>query len=42
MAAVIQRAYTQGVSKRSVYELVKAMDMTGISKPGIQTRDRDR
>ena len=30
--AVIQEAYIQGVSTRSVDELVKAMGMTGISK----------
>src|SRR6516225_3189452 len=32
LAAVIQEAYVQGVSTRSVDELVKAMGMTGISK----------
>jgi len=32
LAAVIQKAYVQGVSIRSVEELVKAMGMTGISK----------
>jgi putative transposase len=32
MAAVIQEAYVQGVSTRSVDELVKALGMTGISK----------
>jgi len=32
MAAVIQEAYIQGFSTRSVDELVKAMGMTGISK----------
>jgi putative transposase len=32
LAAVIQEAYIQGVSTRSVDELVKAMDMAGISK----------
>ena len=32
LAAVIQEAYIQGVSTRSVDELVKAMGMTGISK----------
>jgi putative transposase len=32
MAVVIQEAYIQGVSTRSVDELVKAMGMTGISK----------
>src|SRR5690348_5983202 len=32
LTAVIQEAYVQGVSTRSVDELVKAMGMTGISK----------
>src|SRR5246500_1367499 len=32
LIAVIQEAYIQGVSTRSVDELVKAMGMTGISK----------
>ena len=32
LAAVIQEVYVQGVSTRSVDELVKAMGMTGISK----------
>jgi hypothetical protein len=32
LAAVIREAYVQGVSTRSVDELVKAMGMTGISK----------
>ncbi|WP_060489957.1 IS256 family transposase, partial [Pseudomonas sp. NBRC 111121] len=35
MAAVIQEAYIQGVSTRSVDELVKAMGMTGISKSQV-------
>ena len=34
-AAVIQEAYIQGVSTRSVDELVKAMGMTGISKSQV-------
>jgi len=34
-AAVIQEAYVQGVSTRSVDELVKAMGMTGISKSQV-------
>ena len=35
LTAVIQEAYIQGVSTRSVDELVRAMGMTGISKkPG--------
>jgi putative transposase len=32
LAAVIQEAYVQGVCTRSVYELVKALGMSGISK----------
>jgi putative transposase len=32
LAAVMQEAYIQGVSTRSVDELVKAMGMTGISR----------
>lgn len=32
LSAVIQEAYIQGVSTRSVEELVRAMGMTGISK----------
>jgi putative transposase len=32
LVAVIQEAYVQGVSTRSVDELVKALGMTGISK----------
>jgi putative transposase len=35
LAAVIQEAYVQGVSTRSVDELVKAMGMTGISKSRV-------
>lgn len=35
MAAVIQEAYIQGVSTRSVDELVKAMGMFGISKSQV-------
>jgi putative transposase len=35
LAAVIQEAYVQGVSTRSVDELVKAMGMTGISKSQV-------
>jgi transposase-like protein len=35
LAAVIQEAYVQGVSTRSVDELVKAMRMTGISKSQV-------
>src|SRR5919106_245983 len=35
LAAVIQEAYVQGVSTRSVDELVKALGMTGISKSQV-------
>jgi putative transposase len=35
LAAVIQEAYVQGVSTRSVDELVKAMGMSGISKSKV-------
>ena len=35
LAAVIQEAYIQGVSTRSVDELVKTMGMTGISKSQV-------
>ena len=35
LAAVVQEAYVQGVSTRSVDELVKAMGMTGISKSQV-------
>jgi putative transposase len=35
LAAVIQAAYIQGVSTRSVDELVKAMSMAGISKSQV-------
>ena len=35
LAAVIQEAYLQGVSTRSVDELVKAMGMSGISKSQV-------
>ena len=43
LTAVIQEAYIQGVSTRSVDELVKAMGMTGISKSQVSrlcARDR--
>ena len=33
---MIQEAYVQGVSTRSVYDLVKAMGMTGISKSQVR------
>jgi putative transposase len=35
LAAVIQEAYVHGVSTRSVDDLVKAMDMSGISKSQV-------
>jgi putative transposase len=40
LAAVVQEAYVQGVSTRSVDELVKAMGMTGISKSQSLPRRR--
>ena len=35
LTAVIQEAYVQGISTRSVDELVKAMGMAGISKSQV-------
>jgi transposase-like protein len=35
LTAVIQEAYVQGISTRSVDELVKAMGMEGISKSQV-------
>lgn len=35
LTAVIQEAYIQGVSTRSVDDLVKAMGMSGISKSQV-------
>jgi putative transposase len=35
LTAVIQEAYIQGVSPRSVDDLVKAMGMSGVSKSQI-------
>jgi transposase-like protein len=35
LTAVIQEAYIQGISTRSVDDLVKAMGMTGISKSQV-------
>src|SRR5215471_12409710 len=35
LTAVIQEAYVQGISTRSVDELVKALGMTGISKSQV-------
>jgi putative transposase len=40
LAAVIQEAYIQGVSTRSVDELVKAMGMSGISKSQVSGKIR--
>ena len=43
LTAVIQEAYIQGVSTRSVDELVKAMGMSGISKSQVSRLcERDR
>ena len=43
LAAVIQEAYIQGVSTRSVDDLVQAMGMSGaIQEPGLQAVRRDR
>ena len=43
LTAVIQEAYIQGVSTRSVDDLVKAMGMSGISKePGLPALRGDR
>ena len=43
LAAVIQEAYIQGVSTRSVDDLVQAMGMSGVSiEPGLQAVRRDR
>jgi len=41
LTAVIQEAYVQGVSTRSVDELVKAMGMTGISKSQVSRLCRE-
>ncbi len=35
LTAVIQEAYAQGISTRSVDDLVKAMGMSGISKSQV-------
>jgi transposase-like protein len=37
LTAVIQEAYIQGISTRSVDDLVKAMGMSGISKSHMWT-----
>ena len=43
LTAVIQEAYIQGVSTRSVDDLVQAMGMSGISKSQVsQAVRRDR
>jgi len=42
MAAVIQEAYIQGVSTRSVDELVKAMGIRHLKKPSVTARRRVR
>jgi transposase-like protein len=38
LTAVIQEAYVQGISIRSVDELVKALGMAGISKSQVSRR----
>ena len=40
LTAVIQEAYVQGISTRSVDDLVKAMGMTGISKSQVSWRTK--
>jgi transposase-like protein len=42
LTAVIQEAYIQGVSTRSVDDLVKAMGMSGIQEPGQPVVRGDR
>jgi putative transposase len=41
LTAVIQEAYIQGISTRSVDDLVKAMGMTGISKSSVSKLCKD-
>ena len=41
MTAVIQEAYIQGLSTRSVDDLVKVMGMTGVSKTQVSRRRRE-
>ena len=41
IAAVVQEAYVQGVSTRSVDDLVRAMGMDGISKSEVSRMRRD-
>lgn len=36
LAAVIHEAYVQGISTRSVDELVKALGMSGVSKSEVR------
>jgi transposase-like protein len=40
LTAVIQEAYVQGISTRSVDDLVKAMGMSGISKSQVSASAR--
>ena len=40
--AVIQEAYIQGVSTRSVDDLVQAMGVGRLQEPGLQAVRRDR
>jgi putative transposase len=42
LTAVVQEAYVQGVSTRSVDDLVQAMGMTGLQEPGQPAVRRDR
>lgn len=42
LTAVIQEAYVQGISTRSVDDLVKAMGMSGISKSQVSRLCEDR
>jgi transposase-like protein len=43
LTAVIQEAYVQGISTRSVDDLVKAMGMSGdLQEPGLAPLRRDR
>lgn len=42
LTAVIQEAYIQGISTRSVDDLVKAMGMSGISKSQVSRLCEER
>jgi transposase-like protein len=42
LTAVVQEAYIQGISTRSVDDLVQAMGMTGISKSQVGRRPQAR